>query len=177
MVTKAKADIKTCPFSDHNTVSTTILIPDTNARGPGYWNMNTNILTNKAYNHEMTAILSLYIKEKEKFETLAKWWENLKTVIKKVTIKHSVRLRKNERKKEKDLIETLQNLERQQNPNKEAIEDIKGKIKKITEQREKGTQIRSKARWIKEGEKPTRFFYNLEKHRQPKNTITKIRNG
>ena len=174
LVTQAKAEITTCPFSDHNPVSTTILIPDTNARGPGYWKMNTTILTNKAYNHEMIAILSLYIKEKGKFETLAKWWENLKTVIKKVTIKHSVRLRKNERKKEKDLIETLQNLERQQNLNKEAIEDVKRKIKKITEQREKGTQIRSKARWIEEGEKPTRFFYNLEKQRQPKNTITKL---
>ena len=174
LVEKAKAEIKTCPFSDHNTVTTTIIIPDTNVRGKGYWKMNINILTDKAYNNEMKAILQLWTKEKGKFETLAEWWDALKIVIKKVTIKHSVRIRKNTRKKEKDLLETLQNLEQQQNVNRNEIEEVKEKIKHITEQREKGTQIRSKARWIEEGEKPTKFFYNLEKQRQPKNTITEL---
>ena len=175
LVVKAKAQIKTCPFSDHNTVMTTIEIPKTNAGGSGYWKLNTNILTNKAYNNDMTAVLKLWTKEKEKYETLAEWWENLKTVIKKITIKHSVQIRKNARRKEKDMIDILQKLENQQNPDKDKIEETKGKIRQMAEQKEKGAQIRSKARWIEEGEKLTKYFYNLEKQRQPKNTITELK--
>ena len=36
---------------------------------------------------------------------------------------------------------------------------------KSTKKKEKGIKIRSKCNWYEHGEKPTKFFLNLEKHR------------
>ena len=38
-----------------------------------------------------------------------------------------------------------------------------------------GHKIRSRAKWIEDGEKPTRYFFGLEKSRQNNNTITKLK--
>ena len=36
----------------------------------------------------------------------------------------------------------------------------------IVEEQKEGAKIRSRARWIEDGEKPTKYFYNLEKKEQ-----------
>ena len=43
------------------------------------------------------------------------------------------------------------------------------------DQEAEGQQIRSRAKWIEKGEKPTRYFYGLEKTRQKSNTINKLK--
>ena len=51
------------------------------------------------------------------------------------------------------------------------------KIKEMLVKEEmKGLMIRSKAKWIKEGEKPTKYFLNLEKRNYVNKTITKLVN-
>ena len=168
------AEIKTCPYSDHNMVTTTMTIPKANSRGPGYWKMNTTILTDKQYNIEMTAYLKLWTTEKQRFGSLTPWWEKGKENIKRITIKHSARIRRQNRKEEKDLTDTLQKLEQQQILDKEEVERVRKEIRRLTETREKGAQIRSKAKWIEEGEKPTKYFFNLEKQTQPRNAINEL---
>ena len=37
-----------------------------------------------------------------------------------------------------------------------------------------GAKVRSKAQWIEQGEKPTRFFFRLERERFPKNFLNSI---
>mgnify|MGYP003692148107 CR=1 FL=1 len=39
----------------------------------------------------------------------------------------------------------------------------------------KGAQIRSKLRWIEEGEKNSKYFFNLEKHNQSSNIIKELK--
>ena len=39
----------------------------------------------------------------------------------------------------------------------------------------KGAQIRSKLRWIEEGEKNSKYFLNLEKHNQSSNIIKELK--
>ena len=136
--------------------------------------MNTNILSDKQYNFEMTAYLKLWTTEKKNFGLLTPWWEEGKENIKRITIKHAVRIRREARKEEKDLTNILQKLEQQQIPDVARIEEVKKDIQRLTESREKGAQIRSKAQWIEEGEKPTKYFFNLEKQTQPKNAINEL---
>lgn len=50
-------------------ITTTMTIPKASSRGPGYWKMNTSILTDKQYNIEMTAYLKLWTTEKQRFRS------------------------------------------------------------------------------------------------------------
>ena len=45
----------------------------------------------------------------------------------------------------------------------------------IVEEQKEGAKIRSRARWVEEGEKPTKYFYNLEKKNSSNNTIKELK--
>ena len=42
-------------------------------------------------------------------------------------------------------------------------DNLKTELQRIYEAKGKGAILRSKARWVEQGEKPTKFFFNLEK--------------
>ena len=44
-------------------------------------------------------------------------------------------------------------------------------------QKTKGAIIRSKARWREQGERNTRYFFNLEKRNQSRKAVTKLKVG
>ena len=52
------------------------------------------------------------------------------------------------------------------------LENLKSKLEEIRKSKIKGMILRSKLQWIEEGEKPTKFFANLEK----KNYVNKLIN-
>ena len=56
---------------------------------------------------------------------------------------------------------------------------IKTELKDIYEKKGKEAMFRSKARWIEKGEKPTNYFFNLEKRNFEKKVIAqlKLENG
>ena len=56
----------------------------------------------------------------------------------------------------------------------ECISKVKSEIEAIEMEKAKGAQIRSRIKYIEEGEKNTQFFLNLEKGRGKYNTITKL---
>ena len=54
------------------------------------------------------------------------------------------------------------------------IKTVQSRLKRITEQKVKGTMMRSKARWTEYGEKNTRYFLNLEKRKAEKKRIVEL---
>ena len=48
-------------------------------------------------------------------------------------------------------------------------------LQNLVTENNKGAQIRSRAKWIEQGEKSTKFFFNLEKQNIAKNTIKKLK--
>ena len=52
---------------------------------------------------------------------------------------------------------------------------IKNELDALYVMNAKGAQIRSRARYVEEGEKSTAFFLGLEKHRQKDNTLKVIK--
>ena len=82
----------------------------------------------------------------------------------------------------KSLYNQLDELEKQlsNNPNCqktcEKYSEIKHELELIMISETEGARIRSGQKWIEDGEKCTKFFLNLEKHRSQTNTIFKITN-
>ena len=61
----------------------------------------------------------------------------------------------------------------------EKYESAKDKLKRIHDTRGKEAIFTSKAKWLENGEKPTKYFFNLEKYNYEKKLIreVKLENG
>ena len=57
------------------------------------------------------------------------------------------------------------------------INVIENKLSKIYSDKAKGAQIRSRIKWVEEGEKNTKFFLGLEKARQTRKNITSLKDN
>ena len=62
------------------------------------------------------------------------------------------------------------------NNNKTDYEICTGKLNEICDDISNGIKIRSKCNWYEYGEKSSKIFLNLEKHRAAQNTVKKILN-
>ena len=54
-------------------------------------------------------------------------------------------------------------------------ENLKSELKLIYEERGKQAMFRAKCRWVENGERPTKYFFNLEKRNYNKKTISELR--
>ena len=64
------------------------------------------------------------------------------------------------------------------NPGQETVAkfyEVKLKLKQISMHKTQDAMIRTKARWCKQGERSTRYFFNLEKRNRSNNYITKLK--
>ena len=165
--------------TDHKGVTIFLDFNKTN-RGPGRWKMNTSILNDKAY---IGKIKSLLQKTQNEYKNLPKQliWEMCKIRIKAYTIDYC----KQKRKVEKNLIENLEKkiqikeeelINSNYNRNVQFQRDVLTQdLHKLIADKNKGAYVRSRAKWIEEGEKSTKFFFNLEKQNISKNTIKKLK--
>lgn len=74
---------------------------DTGKRGPGVWVLNTDILKDE---HYVSTIKEMMEEEKENgmyVEDKIIWWENVKFLVKKITIKYCMLKQKCKKNKEK----------------------------------------------------------------------------
>ena len=51
------------------------------------------------------------------------------------------------------------------------ISDLESKLKALTLEKLDGSKIRSRVQWLEEGERPTRFFFKLERERFERNIV------
>ena len=70
-------------------------------------------------------------------------------------------------------IETLEKSEMIQNP--QLVMDKKAELETLRQQKIKGEMVRTRGHWLKEGEKPTKFFCNLENRNFVEKTMKKIK--
>jgi len=54
------------------------------------------------------------------------------------------------------------------------INDLESQLSSLISKETEGVKIRSRAQWFEEGEKPTRYFFRLEKKRAEANTFESL---
>ena len=108
-------------------------------------------------------------------------WDLLKYNIRKITVKYSKNKAREIRKREQELLHTITILEH--NLYLYNSPDIRASLKKAQDDlmyyynlKLQGTIIRSRARWVEEGEKSTKYFLNLENRNKVNNSIHNIKN-
>lgn len=169
---------KRCNFSDHNYVVLQLDLSDIK-RGPGLWHLNTEVLKDNLYKLEMESLIVGSLRDIRLYENcVGVWWDNLKYDIKKYTITYCKRMRRDKIKYEKEITENLEvELMKADKgaKNIDKIIELEESLKKIEESKCKGAMIRSRAKYMAEGERCTRFFFDLEKSRQRAEEIRSIK--
>ena len=145
-------------------------------RGNGYWKFNNQLLQNLEYldylNKEIEKCIAS-LKQKNPEEK----WEKLKERIKKKTIEFSRKNTSEEKLIISQLSEMVNDYESRlplDEKDTKMLEKTKEDLEERVMQQTKGMIFRSKVKWYEEGEKNTKYFYNLEKARYNAKTCFKL---
>ena len=163
-------------LTDHESIRIVLQIK-VEPRGPGLWKLNTSLLKDKSYIDKIKETISetVVINSTADAQLL---WETIKLQCRGASIQYSSRKKKSTKNLIRILEKKIEELETKQldEPNEQNAEhlrklkqDLDTEIQKISN----GIFIRSNVRWHEEGERPTRYFYDLEKRNFNKKTIKK----
>ena len=167
-----KVEYIPCPFSDHDIASISI---DTTKipQGPGIWKMNLEVINSKLFQDSFRDIWESWVNQKEKYD-LHTWWDLGKKKIKKLTIWCSSKLKSDKTAIKEEINLKLVNEKSKPDGNHERIDKLEADLRNIAYKESEGVKISSKCQWFEEGEKPTKYFHNLEKYHGDNKTWTKI---
>ncbi len=167
--------------SDHSFVKIKI-VTSQHERGPGFWKFNCSLLKDKDYCNNVNRWIH-ETREEYNNNTCPKLvLEVAKMKVRGETIKYASAKKKNRENTIKILEKRIEALEREIEQNTEndlekekSLKDSKNELEMIIAEKTKGAMIRSRMRWVEEGEKSTKFFFNLEKRNYTNKTIAQLR--
>ena len=165
-------------LTDHRLVITSFLFSDFKV-GRGLFKMNTSVLYDLEYCRLIIGEIQNTIHEYSNCNPHIQW-EMIKINVKEMTQVYSKAKKRKMIDKEQQLRNQLQELEEQLilDPNKEdlirKIGNAKAELEILEVAAARGAQIRSRIQDIEEGEKCSKYFLSMEKHRANVNTIKKL---
>ena len=163
-----------CSYSDHDLVSVKFNCKQTLTRGPGLWKFNSSLTQDDDYTGLMTEFLQEWKLQKERYPDLRTWWNVGKSHIRTITVDFATAKRREKRSLRSNLVRQLCRAEQEPVPSAGVITDRRRQIREIDEEFISGVIVRSKELWVEQGEKPTKYFFNLEKKRQQKKEMTEL---
>ena len=173
--------VKPFAYSDHQLIRMTFTVGKHNPRGKGIWKFNTSLLKSEDFCEEAVDFLRHWRTQKASYSDLRVWWDAGKLLIKQLAISHSVRLAKDRRSKvaalEKEYDQLLNSVDSNDSARQIRLLKTKEALHAAEDERLEGIKIRSKENWLEFGEKPTKYFFQLENKKQSKNAISSLRVG
>ena len=179
-----KSEIYPSIAPDHRAIYISLSWTTEKSRGPGLWKFNNTLLKDE---HYVSKIRETYSRTRAFYPNLTDarlLWEMLKMETRAATIAYSKKKAKATTNRELEIRRQLEILDRNicdnfNSPNIAHIlneyEDLKMELQSIYEEKGRAAIFRSKCRWIEKGERPTKYFFNLEKRNYNRKTITELR--
>ena len=162
-------------------------------KGPGLWKFNNLLLRDKDYVNEVKNIitnvktqyavpvynlnnLSLIKNENLAFTINDQLFlDTLLMEIRGKTISYSSYKKREQNILENRLVEDIKILEANNDMiNSDILEDKKMELMEIRKTKLKGQLVRSRAKWVEDGEKPSKYFCNMESRNYHSKLITKL---
>ena len=172
--------------TDHRMITVKISTT-TNLRGPGFWKLNTNFLTESEYVELIRKTIQDVSKEYREHREVDKilLWDVIKMEIRAASIKYAKAKKSHTRHREyileKDISAIEKELDQQHlsEADKESLH-VTLKIKRqemeeIIRYKTAGAILRSKIKWYNEGERNTKYFQSLEKRHFNCKTIRNLK--
>lgn len=166
--------------SDHSIVLLSLKL-NKFEKGHSFWKFNNSLLKDKTYVDQIKTLIEniklQYASEVQNSNQSIKdipakdivfeisdqlFFEVLLMEIRGKTISYSSYLKKQADKTQENLIKDIDRLECSQNINNEELESKRKQLEDFRKKKLEGVKVRSKAKWIEEGEKVTNYFCSLE---------------
>ena len=129
--------------------------------------MNLNTVKSETFISAFDTWWPTWKNQINRFETIQEWWEVTKAKIQCLTIDISKQINKGKNKSNiKNLEKKLEYIKSNNENNigtNNKIEEIERTINNYYTNRTEAAKIRSKIKWTEEGEKSTRYFFDIEK--------------
>jgi hypothetical protein len=170
----ATSRIQACTHSDHSLVEIKVDLRDGRKRGKGVWKLNNSILQDKTFQHMVRNFRSFWKRCKDDFYSPAEWWDAAKEHLKRIAIRHSVTKSRNRCRQEAQLRDKLTSIHNELRSDPDRVADIEEQLSRLIQKRLDGAKIRSRATWLEEGGKPTKYFFDLERVKQEHACISKL---
>lgn len=172
-------DIVPFSFSDHCALLFTFSIPDVIPPGPGLWKLNVSILQETDYTKLITDFWLSWRLAQNNFPSLSDWWELGKFKIKHLTIGYCSKKAK-ERRAERALLSRLaDHLKSHVDLGRLSClgpyQSTLAELSRFDLEAARGAQVRSRIRWVEEGERSSAYFFRLEKKRSADRRISALR--
>ena len=168
----------TCGYkSDHSLISL-VLSKSISKRGPGFWKLNTSLLADTDTVKKIKEEINLILNENINLDA-SQCWEFLKYKVRQKFVQISKEKKNNNQKKMQNLEKEINELNNMiqncfDNDLVSKLQDKKKEFEVLHEGVVRGAIVRSKARWIAEGEKNTKYFANLEKRNYQQKCIFRL---
>lgn len=170
--------ISHAPLSDHKAI--TLNLNGSKAKTKmsfrGYWKFNNSLLSDDNFN-ETVKQSALEIFNRDNLNPIQKW-EFFKFKVRELAIKRSKEINKLKTAEENQLNEELDVLLNKDDLTEDdqiKIRNIHSKLDDMYIKMAKGAFIRSRAKWLEEGERNTNYFFSLEKRNQKRNNICSLK--
>lgn len=185
-----KANIEQSYRSDHSMISITLSFSHFK-KGKGMWKFNTSLLNDIEYSKAIEKLITeiklryaLPVYNAENINNIPNseiefiindqlFLEVLLMEIRGETISYATHRNKERQQNYNTLLEEIDALEGRGEFN-ELLENKKKQLEAIREYKLKGAALRSRTKWVLEGEKPTKYFCNLENRNFTCKLIEKI---
>jgi len=166
-------------YSDHYLIKLQATFGPANPRGRGVWKFNTQLLKNESLCAAVNSFWTTWQQNKPMFTDPRVWWDAGKLQLKVNAIPHSVAEARERKRQKLNLEREFYNILSCSNSNTAndhtRLAEIKDLLKAIEDCTIEGAISRSREQWIEFGEKPTKYFYQLEQKRQTRNAIHELR--
>ena len=182
--------------TDHAIISIKLRL-NSFSRGRGFWRFNNSILKDSNYVEQVKNVISKTKKQyaaltyvREQIDNIDNkniqftisdqlFFEILLLEIRAMTISHCINKKRKDKMKECELqkeIELLKvkNDENHSQESEQKLTDLNKELETLRANHINGLMIRSRTRWIEEGEKATKYFCSLEKRNYLNKNVTKL---
>ena len=183
--------------SDHAPITCKLSISDED-RGPGVWRMNNSLLTDKNFEilikKEINNFKQIYAATPYNpdyidsithgFEIMIPptlFWETLLVTLRGSIIYYSKKLQAGKKRRLRELETRIGNLDQKNSTGTASTEEqtrlaeLNTELVDMRKEELKGAYVRSRADWLEMGEKPSRFFLNLENRNRVNKSISEIK--
>ena len=179
-----KSEILPAITPDHNAIFISLTLPNKCPRGPGFWKFNNTLLKDPQYIDKIRYTYTQACAYYGHLTDRRLFWEMIKMEIRSAMITYSKKESKSIRNRERELIRKLDDLDGTtcnnfSSPHIDGVlreyDELTAELQSIYEEKGKQAIFRAKCRWVENGERPTKYFFNLEKRNYNKKTISELR--
>ena len=177
----SSCEIHPCVYSDHDFVLLDLDLHTTIKWGPGVWKFNNTLLQDEDFCASISDLIDSFLLSRSSFPSDMVMWDCLKDKIRSFSISYSREKRRLFSWEKVSLINNLSVLKRRlaagDNSVKPAISELELALKQLFDRQLESSKIRSRAKWLEDGETPSSYFLRLENERHTKASITSIFNA